>query len=122
MQWLLLNAPWIIGVVGVVHLGAFIGLWMNRNKQARRLEAHLRNIVGKFSAHHDVDPDATVDERIDTFVHDIREVLHSPHRRDDQRKLYERLVLKDESRIYLRGRRVETVPNVLGNFFQNYPP
>lgn len=121
MQWLLLNAPWIIGLVGLVHLLAFIGLWMNRNKQARRLEAHLRNIVGKFSTHHDVDPDATVDERIDSFVHDIREVLHSPGRRDDQRKLYERLVLKDESRIYLRGRRFETVLNIMETFIETYP-
>jgi biopolymer transport protein ExbB/TolQ len=121
MEWLLLNSPWIIGLVGVIHFAAFMALWLNRNKQTRRLEAHLRNIVGHFSTRSDVDPDATIDERIDGFIHDIREVLHSPHRRDDQRKLYNRLVVKEESRIYLHGRRFETVLNVLQTFIETYP-
>ena len=67
MQWLLDNSPWIIGLVGVVHVVCFLLLWHNRTKQARRLEAHLRNIVGTFSTHMDVDPYSTLDEKIDGF-------------------------------------------------------
>jgi len=121
MQWLLDNSPWIIGLVGVVHVIAFALLWHNRTKQARRLEAHLRNIVGTFSTHMDVDPYSTLDEKIDGFIHDIREILRDPGRREDQRKLYHRLVMKEESKKYLQGKTFETVYNVLQTFIETYP-
>lgn len=121
MQWLLDHSPWIIGVVGVVHVICFFGLWRNRTKQARRLEAHLRNIVGTFSTHMDVDPYSTLDEKIDGFIHDIREILRDPSRREDQRKLYHRLVMKEESKKYLQGKTFETVYNVLQTFIETYP-
>jgi biopolymer transport protein ExbB/TolQ len=121
MQWLLDHAPWIIGAVGVIHVICFLALWRNRTKQARRLEAHLRNIVGAFSTHMDVDPYSTLDEKIDGFIHDIREILRDPARRDDQRKLYHRLVMKEESKKYLQGKTFETVYNVLQTFIETYP-
>jgi biopolymer transport protein ExbB/TolQ len=121
MQWLLDNSPWIIAVVGVIHVVCFIALWRNRTRQARQLEAHLRNIVGAFSTHMDVDAYSTLDERIDGFVHDIREVLRDPARREDQRKLYYRLVTKEESKKYLQGKTFETVYNVLQTFIETYP-
>src|SRR3982750_402446 len=121
MQWLLDHSPWIIGLVGVVHVICFLLLWQNRTKQARRLEAHLRNIVGALSTHMDVDPYSTLDEKIDGFIHDIREILRDPARRDDQRKLYHRLVMKEESKKYLQGKTFETVYNVLQTFIETYP-
>lgn len=121
MQWLLDNSPWIIGVVGAVHVACFFALWRTRTKQARQLEAHLRNIVGAYSSHMDVDPYSTLDERIDAFVHDIREVVKDPHRREDQRKLYQRLVTKEESKKYLQGKAFETNYNVLQTFIETYP-
>jgi biopolymer transport protein ExbB/TolQ len=121
MRWLLFNSPWIIALIGVVHVVCFVALWRNRTKQVRRLEAHLRNIVGSFASHHDYDPYNTVDERIDSFVHDIRDVLRDPHRREDQRKLYYRLVTKEESKKYLQGQTFETVYNVLQTFIETYP-
>lgn len=121
MRWLLFNSPWIIAAIGVLHVACFVALWRNRTKQVRRLEAHLRNIVGSFASHHDYDPYNTVDERIDSFVHDIRDVLRDPHRREDQRKLYHRLVTKEESKKYLQGQTFETVYNVLQTFIETYP-
>ena len=121
MRWLLFNSPWIIALLGVIHVVCFVALWRNRTKQVRRLEAHLRNIVGSFASHHDYDPYNTVDERIDSFVHDIRDVLRDPNRREDQRKLYYRLVTKEESKKYLQGQTFETVYNVLQTFIETYP-
>jgi biopolymer transport protein ExbB/TolQ len=121
MRWLLFNSPWIIAALGVVHVLCFAALWRSRTKQVRRLEAHLRNIVGSFASHHDYDPYNTVDERIDSFVHDIRDVLRDKHRREDQRKLYYRLVTKEESKKYLQGQTFETVYNVLQTFIETYP-
>lgn len=121
MRWLLFNSPWIIAALGVIHVACFLALWRNRNRQVRRLEGHLRNIVGSFASHHDYDPYNTVDERIDSFVHDIRDVLRDPNRRDDQRKLYHRLVTKEESKKYLQGQTFETAYNVLQTFIETYP-
>jgi biopolymer transport protein ExbB/TolQ len=121
MHWLLHNSPWIIGLVGIVHVACFAALWRNRTRQARQLEAHLRNIVGAYASHMDVDPYSTIDERIDSFVHDIREVVRDPQRREDQRKLYYRLVTKEESKKYLQGKAFETVYNVLQTFIETYP-
>ena len=121
MHWLLHNSPWIIGVVGVTHVLCFAALWRARTKQARQLEAHLRNIVGAYAAHVDVDPYSTLDDRIDSFIHDIREVVRDPQRREDQRKLYYRLVTKEESKKYLQGKAFETVYNVLQTFIETYP-
>jgi biopolymer transport protein ExbB/TolQ len=81
----------------------------------------LRNIVGSFATHNDVDPYNTIDERIDSFIHDIRDVLRDPHRREDQRRLYHRLVTKEESKKYLQGKTFETVYNVLQTFIETYP-
>jgi biopolymer transport protein ExbB/TolQ len=69
----------------------------------------------------DVDAYSTLDERIDSFVHDIREVVRDPQRREDQRKLYYRLVTKEESKKYLQGKGFETVYNVLQTFIETYP-
>jgi hypothetical protein len=113
MQWVLDNSGWLIGAVAVAHVLAFGWLWVNRNKQMRRLEAHLRNVVGGFATHTDVDPYTTIDERIDSFIADIREVIRDPARRDDQRRLYHRLVTKEESKKYLQGKTFETWYNVL---------
>jgi biopolymer transport protein ExbB/TolQ len=121
MQWVLDNSGWLIGAVAVVHVLAFGWLWVNRNKQMRRLEAHLRNVVGGFATHTDVDPYTTIDERIDSFIADIREVIRDPARRDDQRRLYHRLVTKEESKKYLQGKTFETWYNVLQTFIETYP-
>ena len=121
MQWLLDNSGWIIATVGVLHAGAFGALWLNRNKQTRRLEAHLRNIVGSLSVHSDLDPGNTIDEKIDSFLHDIRDILKAPERREDQRKLYYRLVTKEESKKYLHGKSFETWYNILQTFIETYP-
>jgi len=121
MHWLLYNSPWIIALVGTIHIAGFLALWRARTKQARQLEAHLRNIVGAYSSHMDVDAYSTLDDRIDSFVHDIREVVRDPQRREDQRKLYYRLVTKEESKKYLQGKGFETVYNVLQTFIETYP-
>lgn len=121
MQWLLDNSGWLILFAGILHAALFGWLWLSRRKQIRSLEGHLSNIVGTLSVHTDVDPNNTIDEKIDSFLHDIREVLHDPERRQDQRTLYQRLVLKEESKTYLKGQRFETWYSVLHTFIETYP-
>src|SRR5947209_10563385 len=112
---------WIILVLGTVHGIGFVALWQARNRRVRQLESHLTNLVGGLSRRSDHDPSDTVDERIDGFVADIREVIQNPHSPAEVRRLYERIVSKDELRRYLQGTKFETWYNVARTGIEIYP-
>jgi biopolymer transport protein ExbB len=112
---------WIILLLGLVHAAGFVALLRARNTRVRQLESHLTNLVGGLSRRSDHDPTHTVDERIDTFVADIREVIQHPHSPGEARRLYERIVSKDELRRYLQGTKFETWYNVARTGIEIYP-
>jgi biopolymer transport protein ExbB len=112
---------WMILVLGTVHAIGFVALWQARNRRVRQLESHLTNLVGGLSRRSDHDPSDTVDERIDGFVADIREVIQNPHSPAEVRRLYERIVSKDELRRYLQGTKFETWYNVARTGIEIYP-
>lgn len=112
---------WIIVLLGLVHVGGFVALVRARNKRVRQLESHLTNLVGGLSRRSDLDPNHTIDERIDSFIADIREVLQHPHSNDEVQRLYERIVSKDELRRYLQGTKFETWYNVARTGIEIYP-
>ena len=78
-------------------------------------------MTGGLSRRSDHDPTHTVDERIDTFIADIREVIQNPQSPGESRKLYERIVSKDELRRYLQGTKFETWYNVARTGIEIYP-
>jgi biopolymer transport protein ExbB/TolQ len=112
---------WIILLLSLVHAGGFVALVRARNKRVRQLESHLTNLVGGLSRRSDLDPNHTIDERIDSFIADIREVLQHPHTNDEVQRLYERIVSKDELRRYLQGTKFETWYNVARTGIEIYP-
>jgi|SRR5579884_4263257 len=112
---------WIILVLGTVHAVGFLALLSARNQRVRQLESHLTNLVGVLSRRSDHDPSDTVDERIDRFIADIREVIQHPHSGGEVRRLYERIVSKDELRRYLQGTKFETWYNVARTGIEIYP-
>jgi biopolymer transport protein ExbB/TolQ len=112
---------WIILLLGAVHAAGFVALLRARNSRVRQLESHLTNLVGGLSRRSDHDPSHTVDERIDTFIADIREVIQHPHSPGEARRLYERIVSKDELRRYLQGTKFETWYNVARTGIEIYP-
>jgi biopolymer transport protein ExbB/TolQ len=103
------------------HLLGFVWLWRRRCRQAQWLAAHLENLTQGFSSRPDRDPDASIDERIDSFLGNIREVLTDPARADDQKKLYERILAKDESKTYLRSSSFETLYSIARTSIEIYP-
>ena len=112
---------WIIVLLGAVHAVGFVALLQARNRRVRQLESHLTNLVGGLSRRSDHDPSHTVDERIDTFIADIREVIQHPQSPTESRRLYERIVSKDELRRYLQGTKFETWYNVARTGIEIYP-
>jgi biopolymer transport protein ExbB/TolQ len=112
---------WIIVLLGAIHAAGFVALLQARNRRVRQLESHLTNLVGGLSRRSDHDPSHTVDERIDTFIADIREVIQHPQSAGESRRLYERIVSKDELRRYLQGTKFETWYNVARTGIEIYP-
>jgi biopolymer transport protein ExbB/TolQ len=112
---------WIIVLLGAIHAVGFVALLQARNRRVRQLESHLTNLVGGLSRRSDHDPSHTVDERIDTFIADIREVIQHPQSATEARRLYERIVSKDELRRYLQGTKFETWYNVARTGIEIYP-
>src|SRR5947209_10702006 len=103
MQALSDNFYWMIVVLGTLHAAGFVLLLQTRNRRVRQLESHLTNLVGGLSRRSDHDPTHTIDERIDSFISDIREVIQHPRGPEEVRRLYDRIVSKDELRRYLQG-------------------
>src|SRR5207248_2992960 len=112
---------WIILVLAAVHAVGFVLLLQTRNRRVRQLESHLTNLVGGLSRRSDHDPTHTIDERIDSFISDIREVIQHPREPGEVRRLYDRIVSKDELRRYLQGTKFETWYNVARTGIEIYP-
>ena len=111
----------LILCLAAVHLAGFAWLARERTRQSQWLAGHLHNLVGGFTSHADADPYATIDEQIDSFLANIREVLDDPSRPTDLQKLHEQIVAKDETKKYLRGTRFETLYSLARTTIEIYP-
>ena len=121
MQWLCDHFYWLILFAAAAHLLGFYWLFRERTRQVRRLEGHLENLVQGFFSRTDRDPYAGVDERIDSFLANIREVLQDPSRGEDRRRLYDQVKAKDETKKYLHGSRFETFYSLARTSIEMYP-
>jgi biopolymer transport protein ExbB/TolQ len=121
MQWVCDHFYLLILLMAAVHLLGFRWLWRERGRQAVWLAGHLENLIQGFSSRADRDPYPTVDERIDAFLANIREVLADPSRAADRRLLHEQIIAKDETKKYLRGSRFETLYSLARTGIEIYP-
>jgi biopolymer transport protein ExbB len=121
MQSLCDHFYWLILALAAFHLVGFFYLWRERGRQGLWLAAHLENLLQGFHSRADRDPYVTLDEQIDAFLANIQEVLSDPARAADRRKLHEQLLLKDETKKYLRGSGFETLYSVARTGIEIYP-
>ena len=121
MQWVSNHSVDIIFVAFSIHLLMFIGLVLFRKREVLRLRSHLADILGPKFRRTSTDPDRTIDEAIDGFFHDIREVLSTGKKDKAAGELSQRLLTKDEERKYLRRRWFETVYSVVRTGIEAYP-
>jgi hypothetical protein len=121
MQWIVDHFYLFILALGTAHLCLLTGLWVARRRRARDLSFYLFNLVKHFSTSPDQHPGGTVHEQIDSFIADIREVIHDKERSGDRGKLYYRLMVKDESKRDIQGTKLETYYNVARTGIEAYP-
>ncbi len=121
MQWIVDHFYFFILALGIAHLCLLMGLWAARQRRAHDLSFYLSNLVKHFSTSPDRHPGGTVHEQIDSFIADIREVIHDKERSADRGKLYYRLIVKDESKRDIQGTKLETYYNVARTGIEAYP-
>lgn len=121
MQWIVDHFYLFILALGIAHLFLLIGLRAASQRRARDLSYYLSNLVKHFSTSPDRHPGQTVYEQIDSFIADIREVMHDKERSADRGKLYYRLIVKDESKRDIQGTKLETYYNVARTGIEAYP-
>jgi biopolymer transport protein ExbB len=121
MQWVCDHFYWLILIMAAAHLVGFFRLWRERQRQSLWLAEHLENLLQGFSSRADRDPYPTLDERIDSFLANIREVLSDPSRSGDRQRLHEQIIAKDETKKYLRGSRFETLYSLARTTIEVYP-
>jgi biopolymer transport protein ExbB/TolQ len=120
LMWLLDNSHWLIAGLGLLHLLAFVALYLWRAHQVRELRMFLSNLVRGFTQRSDLGL-LDVDDEINSFVTDVGQVLADPQRRNDRTALKQRLEIKDEIRPYLKTVRTETFYNVARTGIEAYP-
>lgn len=121
MQWFVDHFYLFICILGCIHAIALIALRAIRRARAGSLAIYLHNLSKNFSSSADIRPNTSIHEQVDTFLTDIREVVHNPERASDRDKLYHRLVAKDEHKLDVYGTRLETGYNVARTGIEIYP-
>jgi len=108
----------IVGLA-LIHGIAYAVLLRRASRQRERLLAWLEKTVKMFRRS-SVPTGRSLDEQVDLFIADVRDVLGDESRSADQAGLRDRLATKDEDRPYL-GRQTENLYNVLRAGCEAYP-
>jgi len=120
MLWLSNHSVAGIILLAGVHVLLFAFLCIYRGREVLRLRSYLVNVLGARFRRTSEDPDRTVDEVIDSFFHDVRDVLGT-RPTGERRELCERLLTKDEDRKYLRKKWFETLYSIARTMIEAYP-
>ena len=120
MHWLSNHSVDFIILLAGVHVLLFGFLCLYRLREVRRLRSYLLDVLGTRFRRTSDDPDRTVDEAIDSFFHDVHDVL-AGRPQQERHELCERLLTKDEDRKYLRKRWFETLYSIARTMIEAYP-
>jgi biopolymer transport protein ExbB/TolQ len=113
--------PWLIAAFGAVNLVIWAWLVFGSNARKKDLRDYLFNAVGALSRRSDLTHNMSIDERINTFMADIRDAVESSNGKEDARPLLERLMTKDEERIYLKTHRFERWYSIARSSIEIFP-
>jgi biopolymer transport protein ExbB len=112
--------PWVIGILAGLNVLLWLWLVIDSKFRKAQLRNYLANAVGNFRRS-DIAHNQPIDERINFFIHDIREVIAHPHNPEEATELLTRLTTKDEERLYLKTHWFEVRYSVARTFIEIFP-
>jgi biopolymer transport protein ExbB/TolQ len=113
--------PPFILLVAVANALLWIWLIVYSRSRKRNLADYLANAVRAFSRQSDITYNMSIDERINVFIADIRDAISGPGSQEAARSLLDRLMTKDESRLYLKTHRFEIGYSVARTLIEIFP-
>ena len=113
--------PWFIGLLAALNVLLWIWLLIESKARKSSLADYLFNAVRTLSRRSDLAQNMSIDERISFFISDIRDAIESPANKEDARSLLDRLMTKDESRLYLKTHGFEVRYSIARTFIEIFP-
>jgi biopolymer transport protein ExbB/TolQ len=113
--------PYVIG--GLAAINVLLWLWLLVDSRSRKshLADYLFNAVRTVSRQSDLTQSMSIDERINVFMADIRDAVENPGGKEESRALLDRLMTKDESRLYLKTHAFERWYSVARGCIEIFP-
>ena len=113
--------PFCIAAFAAVNLLIWGGLVIGSKARKAQLADFLFNAVGTLKRRSDLAQNTSIDERINIFMADIRDAVESSTGREDTNSLLERLMTKDEERLYLKTHRFERWYSIARTSIEVFP-
>src|SRR5258708_29087412 len=111
--------PYFIGLIAAVNLLIWVWLIMYSRAEKSLLADYLFNAVGILSRRSDVARHMSIDERINVFMADIRDAVEDGG--ENAQLLLQRLMTKDEERVYLKTHRFERGYSIARTCIEIFP-
>jgi biopolymer transport protein ExbB/TolQ len=111
--------PWLIAAFAAVNLLIWGWLIAYSRSEKTLLADYLMNAVGVLSHRSDVARQMSLDERINAFMADIRDAVEAGG--EGARSLLDRLMTKDEQRVYLKTHRFERGYSIARSSIEIFP-
>lgn len=113
--------PLFIGVLAGLNLLLWGWLLIYSAGRKTQFADFLFNAVRTLSRQSDIASNMSIDERINVFMADIRDSVHSPGNTEQAQRLLDRLMTKDEARLYLKAHRFEVGYSVARTCIEVFP-
>jgi biopolymer transport protein ExbB len=111
--------PWLIAAIAIANLLVWAWLIVYSRSEKSLLADYLFNAVGILSRRSDLARHMSIDERINVFMADIRDAVEEGG--ENSRALLERLMTKDEERVYLKTHRFERGYSIARTCIEIFP-
>ena len=108
------------GVFAAVNLLIWAWLIVSSGARKAQLADFLFNAVGTLKRRSDLARNMSIDERINVFMADIRDAIDSSAK-DEAQTLLDRLMTKDEERLYLKTHRFERWYSIARTSIEAFP-
>src|SRR5262245_16110236 len=111
--------PFLIAAIAAANLLLWAWLIIYSRAEKALLADYLFNAVGLLSRRSDVARHMSIDERINVFMADIRDAVETGG--ENARKMLDRLMTKDEERLYLKTHRFERGYSIARSCIEIFP-
>ena len=115
-----LSTFFIVGAFAI-HIFAFFVLWIWWRRDLKAIASSLDDFTRGLKHRSVLDATGHLNDQIEAFLADVRDVLAGPNNVEDRKLLFQRIAILDERRRYLSSMFFETGYNICRTMIEAYP-